>query len=120
MKVTNPIADLSPGNETLAFCLKLRAGCEDEYRRRHEALWPEMRQALLDAGVLYYKIYLELESLLLFAYVLRRVHHSMDLLPEQQIWQDWQRHMSDILVQADGLPLRLPLQRMFYLRCDVT
>jgi L-rhamnose mutarotase len=120
MTVTYPIADLSLGNESLAFCLKLRAGCEVEYRRRHEALWPEMRQALLDAGVLYYKIYLEPESLLLFAYVLRRMHHSMDLLPEQKIWQDWQQYMSDILVQVDGLPLRLPLQRVFYLRCDVT
>lgn len=120
MKCMQIPPDLSLCNESLAFCLKLRAGCEVEYRRRHESLWPEMRQALLDAGVLYYKIYLEPESLLLFAYVLRRLDHAMDVLPDQKIWQEWQQHMSDILVQADGLPLRLPLQRMFYLRCDVT
>ena len=56
MKCMQIPPDLSLCNESLAFCLKLRSGCEVEYRRRHDALWPEMRQALLDAGVLYYKI----------------------------------------------------------------
>lgn len=40
-----------PGSESVAFCLRLRPGCEAaEYQRRHDALWPEMRQALLEAG----------------------------------------------------------------------
>lgn len=40
-----------PGSESVAFCLRLRPGCEaTEYQRRHDALWPEMRQALLEAG----------------------------------------------------------------------
>ena len=39
-----------PGSESVAFCLRLRPGCEAaEYQRRHDALWPEMRQALLEA-----------------------------------------------------------------------
>jgi L-rhamnose mutarotase len=105
-----------PGSESLAFCLRLRPGCAAEYKRRHDALWPEMRQALLDAGVLHYEIHLEPQSLLLFAYLLRRTDHNMDRLPAQVVWQRWQQHMADILLQQDGLPLRLPLQRMFNLQ----
>jgi L-rhamnose mutarotase len=113
-----PRPDLRHDSESLAFCLRLRAGCEAEYRRRHDALWPEMRDALLGAGVLQYEIYLEPESMLLFAFVVRRSGHSMDTLPEQPTWRRWQQHMSDLILQEDGLPLRLPLRRMFRLHAE--
>lgn len=108
-----------PAGESLAFCLRLRAGCEDEYRRRHDALWPEIRQGLLAAGVLHYEIFLEPDSLLLFAFMVRSSDHGMDSLRAQPVWQRWQEHMADILVQQDGLPLRLALQPMFCLRKEL-
>lgn len=107
-----------PGSESVSFCLRLKAGCEDEYRRRHDALWPDMRQALLDAGLLHYEIHLEPTSLLLFATMVRRKDHRMDTLSQHPAWQRWQGYMADILVQADGLPLRVPLQRLFWLQAD--
>jgi L-rhamnose mutarotase len=114
--VPDPQAD----SESMAFCLRLRAGSEAEYRRRHDCLWPEMRDALLRAGVLRYEIYLEAESMLLFALIVRRCDHSMDTLPEQPVWQLWQRHMADLIAQEDGLPLRIPLKCMFRLRAEST
>lgn len=105
-----------PGSESVAFCLRLQPGCEAEYQRRHDALWPEMQQALLGAGLLHYEIHLEPGSALLFAFMVRRTDHSMDTLPNNPAWQRWQRHMADLLVQDNGLPLRVPLQRMFLLR----
>ena len=109
-----------PAGESLAFCLRLRAGCEDEYRRRHDALWPEIRQGLLAAGVLHYEIFLEPDSLLLFAFMVRSADHAMGQLRAQPVWQRWQEHMADILVQQDGLPLRMALQPMFCLRKELT
>ena len=105
-----------PGSESLAFCLRLRPGCASEYQRRHDALWPEMRQTLLDAGLLHYEIHLEPHSSLLFAYMVRRNDHRMDTLPQNPVWQRWQKHMSDLLVQDNGLPVREPLQRMFWMQ----
>ena len=105
-----------PGSESLTFCMRLRVGFEDEYRRRHDALWPEMRQALINAGVLHYEIHLEPRSLLLFAWMVRRSDHTMNALAQHPAWQRWQQHMSDILVQDNGLPLRVPLQRMFWMQ----
>ena len=104
-----------PQGESLAFCLRLQPGCADEYRRRHDSLWPQMRQALLAAGVLQYEIFLEPHSLLLFAFMVRKSEHRMDQLPEQLVWQRWREYMSDILVQEEGKPLRMDLNPMFRL-----
>lgn len=107
-----------PGSESLAFCLRLRAGHEAEYQRRHDDLWPDMRRALLDAGLLHYEIYLEPQSLLLFIFMVRRSDHSMGDLQRNPVWRRWQHHMADILVQDNGLPLRVPLQRMFWMQSE--
>ena len=45
--------------ESVAFCLRLRPGCEQEYRRRHDAIWPGMATALSGAGILHFEIFLE-------------------------------------------------------------
>lgn len=118
MKTQEPAPVPPPGIESVSFCLRLRAGCADEYRRRHDALWPDMRQALLDAGIQHYEIHLEPQSLLLFAFMQRRVDHSVDQLPQQPVWKRWQQHMADILVQEGGRPLRVDLQPMFCLKAD--
>jgi L-rhamnose mutarotase len=45
--------------------------------------------------------------------MVRRVDHTMDHLPQHPAWQRWQKYMADILIQDNGLPKRVPLQRMF-------
>ena len=120
MNTSHPTPGPLPGSESVAFCLRLRPGTEAEYQRRHDALWPEMRQALLEGGLLHYEIHLEPGSSLLFAYMVRRSGHSMDALPGHAVWQRWQQHMADILVQDNGVPLRVPLQRMFWMQSDLT
>lgn len=118
MSSSNTVPGPLPGSESVAFCMRLRAGCEAEYRRRHDALWPDMRAALVNAGILHYEIHLEPESLLLFAFMVRRADHTTDALPGQEVWQRWQAHMSDILMQEDKLPLLVPLQPMFLLQSE--
>jgi L-rhamnose mutarotase len=105
-----------PAAQTAAFCLMLRPGCADEYQRRHDALWPDMRDALLAAGILHYEIHLLRETGHLFAFVVRRPDHTMASLPDNPVWQRWQIHMADLLVDAPVKPLRIPLERMFALR----
>jgi L-rhamnose mutarotase len=36
---------------TEAFTMKLKPGCEAEYERRHQAIWPELKDLLRDAGI---------------------------------------------------------------------
>ena len=50
-----------------AFKMKLKPGAVEEYKRRHDALWPELARELSAAGVSDYSIFLDEESLSLFA-----------------------------------------------------
>ena len=40
-----------------AWVLEVRPGYEEEYRRRHDAIWPEMLDALKEAGIRNYSIF---------------------------------------------------------------
>jgi L-rhamnose mutarotase len=50
--------------ERVAFTMRLLAGAEAEYRRRHAAVWPEMLDALRAAGCSNYSIYLKDQDLI--------------------------------------------------------
>ena len=45
--------------ERIAFRMNLNPGQADEYKRRHDNLWPEMVAALHEAGVSDYSIWLD-------------------------------------------------------------
>ena len=47
--------------------MKLFAGKTEEYKRRHDELWPEMKALLKEIGVLDYSIFLDEETNILFA-----------------------------------------------------
>ena len=36
---------------TIAFRMQLKPGMVAEYRRRHDEIWPELAQALREAGI---------------------------------------------------------------------
>eukprot|EP01034_Spumella_vulgaris_P001894 gene1894-2477_t len=52
---------------TRAFRMKLKPGTVEEYRRRHDELWPDLGQALSEAGIYDYSIFLDEQTLHLFA-----------------------------------------------------
>ena len=53
--------------QRVAFKMQLKPGFENEYKKRHDEIWPELSQALSDAGISDYSIFLDEESLTLFA-----------------------------------------------------
>jgi L-rhamnose mutarotase len=109
---------MSPSNgvETLAYRMLLNPGCGPEYRRRHEAVWPELKQALLTAGVLDFRIYLDEASHALFAHVKRRRDHDMDLMAELPVMRRWWEMMADIMAtHPDDRPVETLLEPMFAL-----
>jgi L-rhamnose mutarotase len=42
--------------ERVAFKMKLHKGCEEEYKRRHDQLWPELEELLKKTGISEYSI----------------------------------------------------------------
>jgi L-rhamnose mutarotase len=102
--------------EQVAFAMFLRPGQAEEYRRRHDAIWPELAQALHEAGVRDYSIFLEPATHVLFAVLRRTDDHTSDQLPRREVMQRWWRHMADLMdTNADGSPRQVGLEPMFHL-----
>lgn len=102
--------------DQIAFKMFLHPGQAAEYRRRHDALWPELAAALHDAGVRDYSIFLDEETHTLFAVLRRTEDHRIDTLPQQQVMQRWWAHMADIMqTDDDGAPAQRALAPMFHI-----
>jgi L-rhamnose mutarotase len=99
-----------------AFKMFLNSGQADEYRRRHDAIWPELEILLADSGVANYSIYLDPQTNILFAYLERSENHRMDELPQHPIMRRWWDFMKDIMAASpDGSPVTAPLIEMFHM-----
>lgn len=99
-----------------AFRMRLHPGMEAEYRRRHDAIWPELVELLHGAGVSDYSIYLDRETRLLFGVLTRVSGHGMDDLPKSPVMQRWWAHMADIMdTGPDHAPVALPLVPLFHM-----
>lgn len=99
-----------------AFKMQLNPGQEDEYIRRHDAIWPELVTLLRDSGITNYSIHLDRETLTLFGYLERRDDHAMNDLPAHPVMQKWWADMGDIMAtNPDGSPVAIPLLETFYM-----
>lgn len=100
----------------LAFKMKLKEGQQEAYFKRHNAIWPELKALLKQAGVSEYSIFLDEETNTLFAF--QKVEwgaSSQDLL-ENPIVKKWWDFMADIMeVNPNNSPISTPLKEMFYL-----
>ena len=68
--------------EKFAFKMQINPGQRDEYKQRHDEIWPKLLQALSEAGVSDYSIHLDPETNILFATMWRREDHGLDVLSQ--------------------------------------
>ncbi len=102
--------------EQHAFTMRLKPGSAAEYERRHDALWPDLGEALHAAGIRDYSIFLGPDELTLFAVLWRSEDHAMDRLPEQPVMKRWWAYMADLMdTHPDHSPQVTPLRRVFHL-----
>lgn len=102
--------------KTKAFRMQLKPGMADEYRRRHDALWPDLEQALRAAGIYDYSIFLDEQTLHLFAVLKLRDGDTSAALPELPVMRRWWDYMADLMETDDTKrPREWPLAPMFHL-----
>jgi L-rhamnose mutarotase len=96
-----------------AWVLEVRPGYEEEYKRRHEEIWPEMVETLKEAGVRNYSIFRY--GLTLFGYFeTEDIDRTTKHLAGSEVNQRWGEWMDPIMkLEIDpntDFPYLLPLQ----------
>ena len=96
--------------------MKLFKGSEAEYKKRHDALWPELQSLLKQTGIKDYSIFLDEETNILFGYLTIDNAVKMDELPHEPVIKKWWSYMKDIMeTNEDNSPVSIPLKEVFYM-----
>ena len=100
----------------VAFKMKLKSSKIDEYKKRHNEIWPELKNAISNAGISNYSIFYDEETGILFAYHEMSSSSSADKLCELEIVQKWLAYMSDLTESnPDQSPICTSLFESFHL-----
>lgn len=98
------------------FKMQLHRGFEEEYKRRHDKIWPELQTLLKDSGISEYSIFLDENTNELFGVMRVDDPKLVEKLPEHPVMQKWWAYMRDIMdTNPDHSPVSIPLKEVFYL-----
>ena len=102
--------------QRLAFKMHLKPGKADAYQERHNALWPELKAMLKEAGISEYSIFLDEATNTLFAFQKVNGEGGSQDLAHNPIVQKWWAYMADLMeTMPDNAPVSIPLKEVFYL-----
>ena len=97
------------------FKMKLKAGFAEEYKKRHDEIWPELKEVISKAGISDYSIFLDEETLTLFAVQKLTDDNTADEIPNNRIVRKWWDYMADIMeYNPDNIPVVIPLKEVFH------
>ena len=98
-----------------AFVMHISPAAHDEYRRRHDALWPELEAVLRRHGVGSYSIFLDAQRNLLFAYVELESVERWNAIAKTEVCRRWWGYMRDIMAtNPDDSPVSEDLTEVFH------
>ncbi len=102
--------------EQVAFLMHLKKGNEAEYRRRHDEIWPELKNALSDAGICDYSIFLDEATGNLFAVLRLKPDNTRHNLPSLPVMRRWWDCMADLMdVDSTNKPIERALLPVFHM-----
>ena len=103
-------------NMSKGFKMKLYEGMAKEYKKRHNELWPEMKDMIHEYGGKNYTIFLDVETNVLFGYIEIECEEKWDKSAETEICRKWWDYMADIMeTNDDNSPFSIPLKNVFHL-----
>lgn len=98
------------------FKMKLNSGVMDEYRSRHDNLWPQMKDMIHKYGGANYTIFFDSETDTLFGYIEIEDIEKYDKSSETEICRKWWAYMADIMqTNPDNSPVSIDLTEVFHL-----
>ena len=97
--------------ERVCFVGRVRAGRLDEYRHRHEQVWPDMLAALREAGWGNYSLFLTEEGLLIGYLETDNYQVALDRIAQTKVNERWQAEMAPYFADAGGRADQTPDHR---------
>jgi len=98
------------------FKMKLYPGMEAEYERRHNLLWPEMKESIHRHGGKNYSIFLDPETLVLFGTIEIESEEEWAKQADEPVNRKWWDFMADIMdTNPDNSPVCKDLHPVFHL-----
>lgn len=96
--------------------MELNNGQMEEYKHRHNTIWPELSELLKKAGISNYSIFLDEDSNILFGVMDIQNSMMLEELSRHPVMQRWWAYMSDIMeTNVDNSPVTTPLKQVFHL-----
>jgi L-rhamnose mutarotase len=96
--------------------MKLKPGFKNEYKKRHDEIWPELKKLLENAGIRDYSIFLDEETDTLFAVQKVIGESGSQDLGQTAIVQKWWAYMADIMdTNPDNSPVSVALEEVFHM-----
>jgi L-rhamnose mutarotase len=100
----------------VAFKMQLLKGKEEEYKKRHDEIWPELTELLKSTGISDYAIFLDETTQSLFGILKIDDEAKLNTLPGQPVMKKWWAYIADIMeTNEDQSPVSIPLKEVFYL-----
>lgn len=100
-----------------AFKMKLFPGNRDEYKKRHDLIWPELVEVLKQHGAKTYSIFLDEETNILFSYIEMDNMEDWNKVSETKVCKKWWDFMKDIMdTNEDNSPVSIELCNVFDLK----
>ena len=99
-----------------AFKMFLKPVREEEDKKRHVAIWAELKELLSESGVSDYSIFWDKETNILFAVQKTAGEGGSQDLGDNPIVQKWWAYMADIMeTNPDNSPVSIPLPECFHM-----
>ena len=98
------------------FVMQLHPGQLDEYRRRHDPIWPELAAVLKAHGVRNYSIHLHPRTFQLFGCAEIESEERWAAIAQTPACRKWWTHMRELMaVNPDDSPVSIGLEELFFL-----
>lgn len=88
--------------ERVCFLLRVNKDRLEEYKRRHESVWAEMRQALSESGWCNYTLFLRDDGLLVGYLETPDFSQALAQMAMREVNSRWQASMSPFFEELDG------------------
>lgn len=103
--------------ERYAWKAIVKEGMIDEYKKRHDNIWPKMKQVLQQAGISNYTIW-NVDNELFGYYECESITYASKVQAESEIVKKWNEYMKDVMVmEMDSVTGAQPMMKqVFYFK----